>query len=117
MLVFSRGGGDDGLRGDYDLFEQFDCGDKTLLFEQQQHWYFDVAHFGALRLQLDIKNPNCPGFRNIGNFTFQCYWPLDYSAFPLMPRQLPTETSAPRLWPRKLHTALPKAMILPRKKY
>lgn len=71
----------------------------------------------ALRLQMDIKSPDCPGFRNIGNFRFLGYWPLDYNAFPLMPRQMPTGTSAPRLWPWELHNALTKAMVLPRKKH
>jgi hypothetical protein len=28
------------------------------------------------------KNPDCPGFRNIGNFTFRSYWPLDYNVLP-----------------------------------
>jgi hypothetical protein len=31
----------------------------------------------ALRLQMDIKNPDCPGFRTIGNFSFRGYWPLE----------------------------------------
>jgi len=105
------------LRGGYGLFELFDCGDETLLFGQRRLWHFDVAHFGGIAMQMDIKTLDYPGFRNIGNFTFRGYWPLDYSAFPLMPRQIPQRRVRPRLWPRELHIALTKAMILPGKKY
>jgi hypothetical protein len=71
---FGRGGGDNGFRGGNGLFV---CGDETLLFGQRRHRHFNVAHFGGIAIADGYKNPDCPGFRNTGNFTFRSYWPLD----------------------------------------